>query len=211
MTAGKAPSRSRVAARRADARTQRPGRRRAARAQPAASAVAWRCMVLAVDTAARSGWTVVLGGASQTEWPWCYGEADTLDAGSLAHIVRWSVCHAAARGVPLVLVLEAPFGGPMRTLLALGAARERWLVAWREAVQPRSRVVTVQPAEWRARVLGPRWAKAPRAEVRAHEQVTAGAMVGERVRGDEAAAILIGTWALRAAKVGAVLPRRGIP
>jgi hypothetical protein len=161
--------------------------------------------VLAVDTATRSGWAVGAAVASQDE-VLCFGEADTLDSEALGQIVRWAWCNAQARRLPLVLVLEAPFGGTVPMLLGLGAARERWMVAWRQAGLPNAQVVRVQPSEWRAQVLGRRWARAPRAQVRAHEQWTASGLVGERVRADEAAAILIARWASRAAKVGAVLP-----
>ena len=195
-------SRPRMARKRLGAVTQRPGRRRAKRRPLAASVATLRCLVLAIDTAARSGWAAALG---QDEYL-AFGEADTLDRESLGEIVRWSVCQAAARNLPLVLVLEAPFGGRLTTVMALGAARERWLCAWREASQPLRQVVSVQPAEWRARVLGRGWARAPRGDVRAHEQGVAAALVGERVRGDEAAAILIARWALRAARVAEVLP-----
>jgi hypothetical protein len=154
-------------------------------------------MVLAIDTAARSGWALVTG----PERYLGFGEADTLDASALAYIVQWAGCHAQLAGLPLVLVLEAPFGGNISMLMGLGAARERWLVAWRNARQPEHRKVFVQPSEWRARVLGKRWARAPREEVRPHEQAIAAAIVGQRVFPDEAPAILIGRWALRAAKV----------
>lgn len=163
-------------------------------------------MVLAVDTATRSGWAVGAAVGAQDALL-SFGEADTLDSESLGHIVRWASCNAQARKLPLVLVLEAPFGGPVPMLLGLGAARERWMVAWREAGLSKAQVVRVQPAEWRASVLGRRWARAPRAEVRRHEQASASVLVGERCRPDEAAAILIARWAMRAAKVGAVLPR----
>lgn len=201
MSAMEAPVRPRTARKAADDRTPRPRRRRARRKREAASAVPLRCVVLAVDTAANSGWAVCAG---RDEYL-AFGEADTLDAAALAYIVQWAAASAASVGVPLVLALEAPFGGPVAMLLGLGAARERWLVAWRGGGQPRARVVFVQPAEWRAPVLGKRWARAPRAEVRAHEQATAASIVGERTRADESAAILIARWGLRAAKVRQVL------
>lgn len=195
-----------------------PKRRRARRAGPvgatAASAVPWECVVLAVDTATRSGWSVRVAGKQSS-----FGEADTLDPGALDYIVSWALYQADARGLPLVLVLEAPWGGPMPMLLALGAARERWLVAWRRHRLFASRIVKVQPSTWRSAVLGREWASAPRAEVRRHEQAVATAMMrgemggelrrnGDReMRGDEAAAVLIGRWAERAQVVGRALGR----
>jgi hypothetical protein len=159
-------------------------------------------VVLAVDTATRSGWAAVVA----PERYLSFGEADTNDRASISYIVRWAIVHAAAIGLPLVLVLERPFGGrSMSMLLGLGAARERWLAAWDAAGMSSRHVVSVYPAEWRARVLGKGWASAPRDVVRPHEQGIASAIVGESVRGDEAPAILIARWALRAAKVAAVL------
>jgi len=185
----------------------RPARRRGKRGRAAkrepASAVPWRCVVLAVDTAARSGWSVRIAGRQSS-----FGEADTLDSKALDYIVSWSLYLADRRELPLVLVLEAPFGGPVQMLLALGAARERWLIAWRRHGLSESSTVRVQPSTWRGPVLGPQWVSAPRAEVRAHEQLVAAAMLGERVRADEAAAVLIGRWAERAPQVGRVLERR---
>jgi hypothetical protein len=196
----KAPSSPRTASATSSVRTHRPRARRARRKREAASALPLRCVVLAVDTAANSGWAICRG---QDDYL-CFGEVDTLDEPSLNYIVVWAVTRAAQLGLPLVLVLEAPFGGPVRTLLGLGAAGERWRAAWRRAGQA-GRTVLVQPAEWRAPVLGRRWARAPRDEVRAHEQATAASIVGERTAADESAAILIARWGLRAAKVSQVL------
>lgn len=184
---------------------QRPRRRRARRRLPAASASPHACVALAVDTASISGWCGITG---RDEFL-AFGEADTLDGPALRYIVRWAASHADRRGVPLVLVLESAWGGPAGVLLGLGAARERWLSAWRDEGQAARRVVSVQPSEWRARVLGKRWARARREEVRPHEQAIAAATVKQPVRGDEAPAILIARWAMRCAKVARVLPAEG--
>jgi|SRR5262245_2395515 len=197
-----ARSSPRVARRRAAASTQRPRRARARRRLPPASATPHACVVLAVDTAEISGWCGITG---KDEFL-AFGEADTLDGPALRYIVRWALSHAERRGLSLILVLEAAWGGPAWVLVGLGAARERWLNAWRLEGQAMSRVVSVQPSEWRARVLGPGWAKAKRELVRPHEQAIAAATVGQPVRGDEAPAILIARWALRCAKVARVLP-----
>jgi hypothetical protein len=160
------------------------------------------CVALAVDTAALSGWCVITG---QDEFL-AFGEADTLDGAALRYIVGWAQSHAARRGLPLVLVLEAAWGGPAWVLIGLGAARGAWLAAWRDEGLPKSRTVSVMPSEWRARILGKRWANAPRELVRPHEQAVAAATVGQPVRGDEAPAILVARWAMRSAKVARVLP-----
>jgi hypothetical protein len=179
---------------------RRPGAKRKPRVKPVAAAMPWHCVVLAVDTATRSGWAIRVAGRAAE-----FGEADTLDSESLAVIVRWAMRTASRVKLPLVLVLEAPWGGQMPVLMALGAARERWLHVWRAEQQPMSRVVSVVPSTWRSPVLGRGFARLPREEVRPHEQFVASAMVGETVRPDEAAAICISRWAERAAKVGKVI------
>lgn len=184
------------------ARRAAGARRGAASARPAALHP-WPAVVLAVDTAALSGWSVWVSGRLER-----FGEADTLDAAALSEIVVWARWHAVEKRLGLAMVLEAAWGGTVPTLLALGAAAERWRVAWRAAGLGEAQVVKVQPSVWRRAVLGPEWASAPRAEVRAHEQAIASAMVRERVSADEAPAILIGRWAERAAAVGGVLRRR---
>ena len=194
--------RLRVARKGAEVQAQRPRARRARQRLPPASATPLRCLVLAVDTAERSGWAAIHG----KDQFLAYGEADTLDGPALRYIVRWAVCHAEARGLPLVLVLEKAWGGKPWVLVGLGAARERWMAAWRDLGQAEARVVSVQPSEWRAAVLGKRWARAKRDVVRPHEQAVAMATVGAAVGGDEAPAILIARWAMRAAKVARVLP-----
>lgn len=165
----------------------------------------WQAAVLAIDTAARSGWSLRVND-DQRE----FGEVDTLDDGAVGRIVRWGVRTSEKSEMPLVLVLEDhPWAGTPVTLAGLGAARERWLIAWRAAEQPARHVVKVTPAEWRARVLGSAWAsRARRDEVRLEEKRIAEAMVECPVGPDEAAAILIGRWAARAAKVGAALGMR---
>lgn len=158
----------------------------------------WRCAVLAVDTAGRSGWSYRVGGVQSA-----FGETETKDGESVAHIVRWAVQEAGE--LPLVLVLEAPYGGGREMLLALGAARERWLAAWRGAGMSEKRVVPIMPSRWRRFVLGPAYVRMQRDDIRAAEQELAARIVGEKCAADESAAILIGLWAERAPEVGEAL------
>lgn len=173
--------------------------------------IAWRCVVLAVDTATRSGWAVRAGDRLVAS-----GEAHTPDAGELDAIVHEAMGYSG----PVVLVLERAWGNRTNTLLALGAARERWVAAWRRAGLPERRVVPVYPATWRAKVLGGGAHAMARDDVRPLELASAtGEVIGLRgvSRGtvpppelgpDEAAAILISRWACRAPQVGAVLSKR---
>lgn len=168
--------------------------------------LAWRAVVLAIDTAKRSGWAVRVGAKLYAS-----GECDTRDASELDDIVY----EAVLRANPLipwpvpVLVLERAWGNRTNTLLALGAARERWEAAWRRACMPASRIVHVYPARWRARVLGGGAHCMPREQVRPLELAAARHEVGPGVDvgPDEAAAILISKWAAWAPEVGKCLPK----
>lgn len=200
MSAGKPPSSPRVARKRMGAVTQRPRRSRARRSQPPASATPWPCVVLAVDTGNRSGWSVRVAGQQRE-----FGEADSFDMTALRQIIRWALLLGQrAGGLALVLVLEAhPWVGSLRVAEGLRAARERWLVAWRGEGLSNRKVVLVTPSEWRRAVLGKAWVRKRREIVRRQEQLVAAAMVGEgRVGGDEAAALLIGRWAAQSGRVG---------
>lgn len=166
----------------------------------------WQAVLLSVDTATRSGWAVTLAGETLA-----YGEADTLDEQSLSDIVRFAQSTAERWDVPTVLVLEAPWGGRrnfLATLMALGAARERWMRAWRAAGLPVSRAVRVKPNVWRRVALGKAYAGAKREVVRAGEQEVASHMAGEPMRAEEAAALLISVWAERSEEVGRVIGAR---
>jgi hypothetical protein len=169
----------------------------------------WPCVVLAVDTASVSGWSI-RAGRNQRE----LGEADTRDHAALTHIVRWALQYAERRREPLVLVLERPFGGERHTLAGLERAAERWMVAWRQLGQPTKRVVRVYPSTWRARVLGGQFVAAKREYVRRWELLVAERVLrnasgfeaeAEDLTNDEAAAVLIGIWAARAGVVGKAL------
>lgn len=186
--------------------TARRGRHEAPAPKP------WQCTLLAVDTARQSGWAIYCMGVLQE-----HGEVDTLDEATLEQLVRNALEIATDCAVPLVLVLEEPFGGRPEIVAALGVARERWLRAWRQADQSLRRVVRVQPSTWRGPVLGSEWVSAPRNAVRDQEMRTARALTKRMTRydgsvpplgHDEAAAILIGRWAAHAAAVGRAIGKR---
>lgn len=188
----------------------RPAHKRAKRIKPPPPPawLAWRCVVLAVDTAGRSGWAIRVAGRLVAS-----GEVDTLDAEEIDSIVREALSHAL-HVCPAVLVLERAWGDNTATLLGLGAARERWHAAWRRACQPKSRIVQVYPVSWRARVLPKGACRLPREQVRPVELACAQHEVPSVSRGtfevgpDEAAAILISKWAAHAPEVGVRLPKQ---
>lgn len=157
-------------------------------------------VVLAVDTARISGWAVRL--QSKLRYS---GQLDTLDPAAIdaAVLAALSVSRAAYCKRAPVLVLEKPWGGRMATVLALGQARERWLAAWDRAGLSRRRVVSVPPSTWRARVLGHGATRLERDAIREREMLSARAecAAGMQLGADEAAAILISRWAVRAPAV----------
>lgn len=174
--------------------------------KPAPAPKPWQCSILAVDTAENSGWSVWVDGTLVSS-----GETDTRDEARMLKIASWPGSHTISSGPP-VLVLEAPYGGPkhageVKTLIALGMARERWLRAWKDAGEARARVVLVQPATWRAAVLGNvRGLKTP--ALNKLEQQVAKRISGRDCRPDEAAAVCVGAWASYAAAVGEVIGKK---
>lgn len=182
---------------RATARVRRSGEQPAPRP--------WLCTLLAIDTARISGWALYVEGELQA-----FGEIDTLvDEPEIDRVVRLAVDTAAGGTPPLVLVLESPWGGSVDVVAALGAARERWLRAWRQCEQPLGRVLRVRPSTWRAGVLGSRSIGLGRDSVRALELRIARAVAQVEFDGhDAAAAILIGRWATHARAVGRAIGSR---
>jgi hypothetical protein len=162
-------------------------------------------VLLAVDTARRSGWATYARGHLVH-----FGEVDTLEGALLGVLVGKAVELGTEHAVPPVLVLEAPFGGSAEIVASLGGAAERWLVAWRAAQQANGRVVKVLPSQWRGPVLGRDAVRMPREQVRALEVQCASALVHQQCGHDEAAAILIGRWAAHAAEVGRVIGKRAV-
>jgi len=157
------------------------------------------CVVLAVDSAARSGWSLWSCGVRINS-----GECDPLDAEAVD-----GVCSAAGKysyeALPKVLVLERPFGGTLRTVDGLGIARGAWVSAWLRAGGKKRRVVSVYPQSWRG-PLGIKGKIDPlmqRPVLKSH-----GIDLHREPGSDEFEALLIGLWALRSPKVGAVIPKQ---
>jgi hypothetical protein len=164
----------------------------------------WLCVVLAVDTATNSGWSIydcgkyVDSGELNTT---TYDAAERMDA-----YVRLALDLAEHTEAPCVMVLETPYGGSVDVIAALGAARERWLRAWRDARQPKAKVILVAPSTWRG-ALGISQ-RGGREAIRETERMIARAKVKRDVGSDEAPAILIGLWASSAGSVGRAIGKR---
>lgn len=161
------------------------------------------CVILAVDTASNSGWSVWQGGGFYAS-----GETRVMNHSELVAVVKIAMGVATDANLTdkhVVLVLERPFAGNAWTQQSLGAARHAWLSAWCEyhGTKVPHRVVRVYPATWRSRLF--RTTK----HTLQMEHDLGQAMIGaSRVVGaDEAAAICIGKWATLAGEVAAVLPK----
>lgn len=178
----------------------RPGRTK--RAAPAPKP--WQALILAVDTAAHSGWSNWTDGKLD-----CSGEIDTDDAVVLQALCRRVTVKGELYGRKPVLVLEFWWGGNARTCAGLHVQCDRWKQAWKATGGAASRIVKVSPGQWRGPVLGSWSVGKKREEVRDAELSTARGIVGrEDVGADEAAAILIGRWASFAPQIGDVIGER---
>lgn len=140
-------------------------------------------VILAVDTAANSGWCLFVDGGYVSS-----GECKAIGAEPRI------ICHRALELDPkATLVLERPWGGSMHTLVGLGAAKGQWESAWVEACGTKTlvRVKRVFPQVWRAALLGST-AKNPLAE-----RLRASVHAGRRTGPDESPAVLIAEYAIQ--------------
>lgn len=159
------------------------------------------CVILAVDSASSSGWSLWSCGVRLNS-----GQCDASDPEVVGTVCAAAVKHSYDE-LPKVLVLERPFGGTLRTVDGLGMRRGMWMAGWARACRTRRprRYVSVFPQTWR-KVFGLRAKVAPeyqQATLKAH-----GVDLHRPVGGDEFEALMIGLWALRADKVGAIIPKK---
>ena len=156
-----------------------------------------RCAILGIDTAAISGYAVRVWGQLRMS-----GQCDTLVTERVESVTIATRDLAQKLGLQLVIVFEAPYGGNVSVVTALGAARERWMRPIRESGLHTAPVVRVQPSRWRVGLWGRGWGRAERDVIRAHEQQQAALETGRPDLGpDEAAAIHITRWAAHAPDV----------
>lgn len=186
-----------------------PGKTRKARkpkATPAPNATEHACVIVAVDTARRSGYCVWSCGDVQS-CGWVDISKDDPDSLiEMAEKFANSPRKYSLPALPIVLVLEKPWGGSGLTQQALGAARHAWLAAWRRRGQPARKVVRVKPATWRKAVLGvTRGEQLERLELATASRLWGVGPIDDR---DVAAAVCIAEWAGKAGEVAAVLPKR---
>lgn len=160
------------------------------------------CTVLGIDTASKSGWAIRRQGRLIAS-----GELDTLEAEAIRWVFNRALRAAAEGETALVVILEEPYGGTRKVLMALGAARDRWLLAARELGIAKRRILSVMPNKWRAPLFGR--TRARRDQIRALEMAAALAETGLAYVGpDEAAAIGISRWGAHAAEVARIVSKR---
>lgn len=184
-------------------RPPRPRKARVRRPKRPPAVAPHRCVILAFDPGARTGWAIL-------------GLGRRIDSGvirierrdRLRTIAREARTLALAQEIPLVVAMETWSPGGWRThetIVAMGRSVgviETALSA--ELVLP-SQIVRVLTQTWRAGVIGGRhgtdaWKHLARLHARER--------CGVEAQSDEAEAILVGLWASRAAEVGDIVERR---
>jgi len=163
-------------------------------------------VLLAVDSARCSGWAVYARGQLHT-----YGECSSRVPQERAEVVAEALRLSVALDRPIGLVLEVPFGGPLKTLLSLAETAALWRDTWVAYEQHPRRVIDVLATEWRERMFGT--GSMPREDARRLEQITA-----QRIRdvarlssrpelgGDAAAAVCLGYTARTSSALQTALP-----
>lgn len=150
--------------------------------------------ILSIDPARTSGWALV------RESGWRTGVAKTASE-------RFAVVANAVLAPGLVVVMETwklggGRGGRPRTtstIVGLGAARGRWLEQLELAGHPKRRVVSVDLGTWSQCILGR--SRLTTAQRDAMVRMRARATLGREVSDDEADAVAIALWAMRAPEV----------
>lgn len=183
--------------------------------RPPATPQPWRCAVLAIDTAANSGWSIWVDGGLM-----CSGEVKKDRRAELIALCIRAHCYNR----PAVLVMEsaAGFVYPGRgaaALIGLGAARQAWQEAWAAAGGMKKRRVSVVPSRWRGDLFGGglkailgHGKKAAEFEkdwaaIQVKQYAPANDNAGP-LGPDECAAICLGCWGVRAGEVGMALPHK---
>lgn len=176
------------------------------RPPPVASYRPHRCLVLAVDTGNRSGWSIWVCG-QLVAW----GECDSELLAEVRQVVE--LAFRLAEGLPCVLVHEHhPWQGRQGAAAGLRASRKVWVAVWRDLGGAARRVVGVHPSTWRSRTTGvTRPTEAARqAEQRRARMICQAAAehvgVDSPPGPDASPAIVIGEYGCRAGEVAKVIP-----
>lgn len=165
-----------------------------------------KAVVLTIDAATRSGVATYVCGKLHH-----YCEVQAHEGPQRRRVLRDACTIAEVRGLPLVCVIEVPFGGRASAALALTAIVALWRDTWSQLGQQRERLFEVTANEWRRELFGT--AGMPRAEVRRLEAALASAtarrdlpsMRHYTIGADAAAAICIGQVAIRSGAIASAL------
>ena len=163
-------------------------------------------VLLAVDSARNSGWALYARGQLNK-----YGECNSRAPHERAEVVADALRLAVALDRPIGLVLEVPFGGPLKTLLSLAESATLWRDTWIAYEQHPRRVIDVLATEWRERMFGV--GTMPREDARRLEQITAQRILDvarmtsrPALGGDAAAAVCLGYTARSSSALQTALP-----
>jgi len=157
-------------------------------------------VLLSVDTAHGAGWAIYRTGDLVA-----FGEVRTARPGERRSVVAQVINLADRLERPAGLVLEAPWGGALGTIISLAQSVALWRDTWIDSGEPLANVLELQAREWRRPLFG--GANMPRLEQRRLEQITASRICGEfriadHVPGpDAAAAICLGYVCRRSAEL----------
>jgi hypothetical protein len=157
-------------------------------------------VLLCVDTAHGAGYAIYNAGELDA-----FGDVRTARTADRRNVVEQVVGIARRLKRPAGLVLEAPYGGAIGTIISLAQSVALWRDSWLDAGAPLAAVLELQAREWRRPLFGT--ANIPRLEQRRLEQITAGRIcvefrLIEHVPGpDASAAICLGYVCRRSAEM----------
>jgi hypothetical protein len=157
------------------------------------------CVLLSLDSAAKSGWALWLRGKLVDS-----GEVRTRKV----VVVKRAVELAQAEGLPVMVVREKWSPGGWKTYqtpIGLGAGWGEWRIALRAHGVPSTRVEEIFPATWKSAVLS--GGNMTREESLAAAMRYVEARFHIKAKPDQAVAIVIGVWGIHSGEVGARLAR----
>jgi len=195
--------------------------KRAKKPAPPDSYVPHDCVILAIDPGNVSGYAIVTPLSSKNGSVYSGQTAE-----GQARVVVLAKEAALAQVRPLVVVGETWTTGDRvhdrrmhaAVLLGLGAAWERWRLAFDAVGLPKSRVIRVNTATWRSKVIGgpmnrttAEWKGLARlhAEGRFRKRRELDGLVPRPLGDDEAEALCIAAWAMHAGAVGEAVKKAG--
>lgn len=195
--------------------------RRTKKSAPPDSYTPHDCVILAIDPAADSGWAILPPPGSSIDPMSRHGEGGHAVAVNLAREVSIRTKR------PLIVVAETWTTGNREhdrrmkaaVLLGLGAAWQRWLDAFDKIDLPKSRIVRVNVATWRSKIVGGPMNRTSEEWKEAARQIATGrfpaldraslALAQPKLDDNEADALCIALWARQAGVVGEAVKRAG--